>query len=281
MSVIVLFPGTTSLCSILYQNNSNMTTTQYTGKKIVVTGGTHGMGLATVKMLIAGGAEVLLTGYNPKNLAAAQQELGPAVHIVKSDTASMADIEALERTVSEKLGQIDVLFINAGYSVLESFEQVTEASYDKTFAINTKGAFFTVQRLAHLIKDHGAIVFTTSIANQSGYAGMTTYSGAKAALASFVKGFAAELLPRRIRVNAVSPGFIHTPTMGVSGASKEDLLAFEKIGDEVTPLKRNGNAAEVAKAVLFLAFDATFTTGEEITVDGGLSKKLTPPDLSH
>ncbi|MGO4290707.1 SDR family oxidoreductase [Chitinophaga sp. RAB17] len=258
-----------------------MTTTNYTGKKVVVTGGTHGMGMATVKMLIAGGAEVLLTGNNPKNVEAAQQELGSAAHIVKSDTSSLQDIDALKRIVEEKLGQIDFLFINAGFSMLETFDQVTEATYDKTFAINTKGAFFTLQRLTPLIKDHGAIVLTTSIANQSGYAGMSVYAGAKAALASFVKGFAAELLPRSIRVNAVSPGFIHTPTMGVSGASKEDLLAFEKLGDEVTPLKRNGRAEEVAKAVLFLAFDATFTTGEEITVDGGLSKKLTPPDLSH
>ncbi|MBS0032160.1 SDR family oxidoreductase [Chitinophaga sp. 22321] len=258
-----------------------MTTTNYSGKKVVVTGGTHGMGLATVKKLLAGGAEVLLTGFNPRNLEAARQELRAGVHIIASDTASLKDIDALAGIVGEKLGAIDLLFVNAGFSMLESFDQVTEATYDKTFAINTKGAFFTVQRLAPLIKNNGAVVFTTSIANQSGYAGMSVYAGAKAALASFVKGFAAELLPRGIRVNAVSPGFIHTPTMGVSGASREDLLAFEKLGDEITPLKRNGMAEEVAGAVLFLAFDATFTTGEEITVDGGLSKKLTPPELSH
>ncbi|SKC98528.1 NAD(P)-dependent dehydrogenase, short-chain alcohol dehydrogenase family [Chitinophaga ginsengisegetis] len=257
------------------------TTNNYKGKKAVITGGTHGMGMAVVKMLIAGGAEVLLTGKNPNNLEAAKQELGNSAHIIASDTSSMTDIETLRNTVAATFGQIDFLFVNAGFSLLEPFDKVTEATYDKTFAINTKGAYFTVQQLAPLIKDYGAIVFTTSIANNAGYAGMSVYAGAKAALASFVKGFAAELLPRSIRVNAVSPGFINTPTMGVSGASKEELLAFEKIGEAVTPLKRNGSTEEVAKAALFLAFDATFTTGEELTVDGGLSKSLTPPDLSH
>lgn len=258
-----------------------MSTTPYTGKKVVVTGGTHGMGLATVKMLVAGGAEVLLTGNNPENIAAARLTLGSAVQVLKSDTTSMEDIHALAGIVAAQFGQIDFLFINAGYSVLELYNEVTEASYNKTFDINTKGAFFTVQQLAPLIKDHGSIVFTTSVANQTGYPGMTVYAGAKAALASYIKGFAAELLPRSIRVNAVSPGFIQTPTMGVTGVSKETLLEFEKIGEQVTPLKRNGQPEEVAKAVLFLAFDATFTTGEEITVDGGLSQQIKSPDASH
>ncbi|MBO9732878.1 MAG: SDR family oxidoreductase [Chitinophaga sp.] len=258
-----------------------MSTTPYTGKKAVVTGGTHGMGLATVKMLIAGGAEVLLTGNNPGNIAAARLALGPNVQVVQSDTASLEDIHSLVGIVTAAFGQIDFLFVNAGYSVLEPYSQVTEASYNKTFDINTKGAFFTVQQLAPLIKDHGAIVFTTSIANQTGYPGMTVYAGAKAALAAFVKGFAAELLPRGIRVNAVSPGFIQTPTMGVTGVSKETLLEFEKTGEQITPLKRNGKPEEVAKAVLFLAFDATFTTGEEMTVDGGLSQQLTSPEALH
>ncbi|PSL46552.1 NAD(P)-dependent dehydrogenase (short-subunit alcohol dehydrogenase family) [Chitinophaga niastensis] len=260
---------------------ANNYTTRYTGKKVVVTGGTHGMGMATVKMLVAGGAEVLLTGKNEQNLEAARQELGSGVHVVQSDTANLNDIHALGTIVEEKFGQVDFVFINAGFSLLESFDKVTEATYDKTFAINAKGAYFTVQRLAPLVKDHGSFVFTTSIANNSGYAGMSVYAGAKAALTSFVKGFAAELLPRGIRVNAISPGFIHTPTMGVSGVSKEDLAAFEKLGNTITPLKRNGRAEEVAQAVLFLAFDATFTTGEEITVDGGLSQRLTPPDGAH
>ena len=250
---------------------------KFSGKKAVVTGGTHGMGMAIVKALLEGGAEVLLTGRNRHNLEEAQKALGPQVHVVRSDAASMEDIRALRGIVTEKLGQVDFVFINVGYSVLEPLEQVTEATYNTIFDINTKGAFFTVQQLAPLVRNGGSFTFTTSVANAMGYAGMSVYSGAKAAVRSFAKVFAAELLPQGIRVNAVSPGFIHTPTGGVSEATAEERIAFEQEGNEVTPMKRHGAAEEVAAAALFLAADATFTTGVELTVDGGLAGGIVPP----
>lgn len=248
---------------------------KYAGKKAVVIGGTLGMGLATVKALLAGGAEVLLTGRNERNLEVARQELSARAHVVRSDVASMTDIAALGRLVEERLGRVDFVFVNAGISRLEPFEQVSESSYDRTFDVNTKGAFFTAQRLAPLVRDGGAIVFTTSIANEGGFPGMSVYGASKAALRSFAQGLAAELLPRGIRVNAVSPGFVKTPTMGVPGAPEEMLAAFEKEGTELTPMRRIGTAEEVARAALFLAFEATFTTGVELPVDGGLGQKLT------
>jgi NAD(P)-dependent dehydrogenase (short-subunit alcohol dehydrogenase family) len=250
---------------------------KYTGKKVVVIGGTHGMGLATAKALLEEGAEVLLTGRNEQNIETVRRELGGRAHVVRSDIASMTDIQSLGSLVEEKLARVDLAFINAGVASLESFAQVTEASYDRTFDVNTKGAFFTTQRLAPLVRDGGAIVFTTSVADETGHAGMSVYSASKAAVRSFARVLAAELLPRRIRVNSVSPGFIKTPTMGVAGASREELDAFEKLGNEVTPLQRIGTAEEVARAVLFLAFDATFTTGIELAVDGGLAQSLTLP----
>jgi 3-hydroxyisobutyrate dehydrogenase-like beta-hydroxyacid dehydrogenase len=130
---------------------------KYTGKKAVVTGGTIGMGLATVKALLDGGAEVLLTGRNERNLDAARRELGTRAHVVRSDTASLADIDALGALVEEKLGPIDFVFINADISEIEPFDQVTEATYDRIFNVNPKGAFFTVQRLAPLVRD-GAVL---------------------------------------------------------------------------------------------------------------------------
>ncbi|MBZ4422665.1 SDR family oxidoreductase [Myxococcus sp. RHSTA-1-4] len=249
---------------------------RYTGKKAVVIGGTLGMGLATVKALLEEGAEVLLTGRHGKNLEAVRRELESRAHVVGSDATNMADIDALGRIVQEKLGEVDFVFINAGFSRIEPLEQVTEAAYDQTFGVNTKGAFFTVQRLAPLVRKGGSFVFTTSVADAVGYPGLSVYSGAKAALRSFAQGFAAELLPRGIRVNAVSPGFIKTPTMGVSGVSPADLAAFEQEGNAVTPMKRIGTVEEVARAVLFLGFEATFTTGVELLVDGGLTQVLVP-----
>lgn len=249
----------------------------YANKKAVVIGGTIGIGLATVKMLLDGGAKILLTGRNEKNLETVKKELGNRVLAVQSDIAKIDDIDKLREIVAESFGEFDFLFVNAGVANLEPFEKVTEKEYDRIFTINTKGAFFSVQRLSPLIKNGGAIVFTTSIANETGTSGMSVYSGTKAALRSFAQVFAAELLPRRIRVNCVSPGFIKTPTMGVSEAPAELLKVFEEEGVELTPMKRIGSAEEVARAVLFLAFDATFTTGIELAVDGGLSRQLTLP----
>jgi NAD(P)-dependent dehydrogenase (short-subunit alcohol dehydrogenase family) len=249
---------------------------RFQGKKAVVVGGTHGMGLAVAEALAAGGAKVLITGRNEKNLAEARQKLDGGVHVVRADLADMGDIAVLGVEVGQKLGEIDFLHMNAGVSELEPYDAVTEASFDRQFDVNTKGAFFATQRLIPLIREGGSIVFTSSIAEDSGIAGMAVYSASKAALRAFGKVLASELLPRKIRVNVVSPGFIDTPTMGVAGASAEERAAFMKVGDEVTPMKRHGTPEEVARAVLFFAFDATFTTGERIKVDGGLGQNLSP-----
>jgi NAD(P)-dependent dehydrogenase (short-subunit alcohol dehydrogenase family) len=244
---------------------------RYRRKKAVVIGGTHGIGLATVHALLEEGAEVVLTGRNRQNVEAAQQELGSRAQVVCSDITSMADIDALAKLVAERFGQTDFVHINAGVARLEPFDTVTEASYDQTFTVNTKGAFFTVQRLAPLMRNGGSFVFTSSVADEGGEAGMTVYSASKAALRSLASGFAAELVPRNIRVNVVSPGFIETPSMGVAAFSDEERADFARLGDEITPMKRHGSPEEVAKAVLFLAFEATYTTGARLAIDGGLS----------
>ncbi|GEC32904.1 short-chain dehydrogenase [Sinorhizobium fredii USDA 205] len=248
--------------------------TIYQGKKAVVIGGTHGMGLATVTRLVDGGADVFLTGRNEDNLSKVRREFGSRVHTLRSDLADLNDIAMLGAAVGQKLGAIDLLHVNAGISELETFDKVSEASYDRQFAVNTKGAFFTVQWLAPLIREGGSIVFTSSVADEGGHPGMSVYSATKAALVSFASVLAVELLPRGIRVNTVSPGFVDTPTKGVAGLSDAERAEFKALGDTVTPMRRNGTADEVARAVLFLAFEATFTTGAKLAVDGGLGQKL-------
>lgn len=242
----------------------------YTGKKVVVSGGTHGMGLATAQALLDGGAEVLLTGKSEANVEAARRRLDGRALVQRCDTARLRDVAALAEVVEQKFGRIDLAFINAGYCKMASFLETTEENYDETFGVNTKGAYFTAQRLTPLMNDGGAFVFTTSIANELGYPGMIAYAGAKAAVRAFVRAMAVELAPRRIRANALSPGFVKTPSMGLTGVSPEERLAFEKEGERLTPLGRMATGEEVARAVLFLAFDATFTTGAELTIDGGL-----------
>jgi NAD(P)-dependent dehydrogenase (short-subunit alcohol dehydrogenase family) len=247
---------------------------RFAGKKAVVTGGTHGMGFAIVKALLDGGAEVLFTGRNEKKIEEARTELkSDAAHVVRSDAASMADIRALADTAQDKLGRIDYLFVNHGIAEVQTLEEVTEESWDRHFAVNAKGAFFTVQSLSPLINDGGAIVFTT-VANDLIFPGLSAYSGSKEAVRAVAHVLAAEFLPRKIRVNSVAPGYIKTPTMGVAGLTEEERRDFEAQGNETTPLKRNGTVEEVAAAALFLAADATFTTNVEFPVDGGFAQGL-------
>lgn len=247
---------------------------RFEGKTAVVTGGTHGMGLAIVKQLVDEGAKVVFTGRNEKKIEEARTEVkSDRAHVVRSDAASMADIRALADFAQEKLGRVDYLFVNHGLAEVQTLEEVTEDAWDRAFAINTKGAFFTVQSLSPLLNDGGAIVFTT-VANDLIFPGLSAYAGSKDAVRAFAHVLAAEFLPRKIRVNAVAPGYIKTPTMGVPSMTADERAEFEKQGGETTPLKRMGTVEEVAAAALFLAADATFTTNVELPVDGGFAQGL-------
>jgi NAD(P)-dependent dehydrogenase (short-subunit alcohol dehydrogenase family) len=246
----------------------------YTNKTAIIVGGSHGIGLSTAQLLLDQGAKVLVTGRSPDPIRSAQAQLGHDAKVVACDITSVSAISALFDTASSFFGTgrtIDLLFINAGYAALEPFADVSEASFRRTFDTNVFGAFFTAQKLAPMVRLGGAIVFTTSVANQMGIPGMSVYAASKAAVHSFVQTLAAELVGAQVRVNAVSPGFVKTPTMGVVGASKEELVEFEGQGAKGTPMGRIADPAEVAKAVVFLGFEATFTTGEQVVVDGGLT----------
>lgn len=247
----------------------------YRNRKAVIVGGTHGMGMAVARMLVEGGAAVLVTGRNPANAESAKAEFGPNARVLRADITSMADIEALGKAAGEMFGDVDFVFANAGIGIFEPFDAVEETTFDRYFATNAKGIFFAAQRLAPLVRDGGSLVFTTVTPGNAG-PGLAVYSGTKAAVRAFARTMAAELLGRRIRVNTVAPGFIDTPTLGIADASPEERAAIEKVGDEITPMKRHGTAEEVARAVLFLAFEATFTTGAEFPVDGGLSQVEAP-----
>ena len=245
---------------------------RYEGKKVVIIGGTSGIGLATAKMLLDGGARVLITGRSQAGLDSAQKEIGKDAIVVSSDARSLTDLDALAVRAKAEFGTLDLLFVNAGFSLFAPLEQTTEATFDEMFNLNAKGPFFAVQKLAPLITRGGSVVLTTSTANIKGMPMIAAYGGAKAALRSFARTFAAELLPRGIRVNAVSPGPTETPIIGKAFPDKD--VAAQLMGQmtEAIPMKRFGTAEEQAKAVLFLAFDATFTTGAELPVDGGWSQ---------
>lgn len=133
-----------------------------------------------------------------------------------------------------------------------------------------------VQSLVPFLKDGGAIVFNSAVSNTRGFPGMSVYSASKAAIQSLAQTLAAELSPRKIRMNTVSPGFIRTRDPKVLDFPKEQLSGLDEYGISITPMDRLGEPEEVARAVVFLGYDATFTTGSELVVDGGLTAAFKP-----
>ncbi|WP_086683683.1 SDR family oxidoreductase [Amycolatopsis pretoriensis] len=243
----------------------------YEGKNVVITGGSSGLGLAAAELLVDRGARVLITGRDEEKLESARRRLGERATAVRSDSASMADIEELARLVRAEFDAVDAVFVNAGVTAFAPFESTPEAQYDELFAVNTKGPYFTVQKLAPLLREGAGVVLTTSVANRKGLDMISVYAATKAALRSMTRSLARELLPRRVRVNAVSPGPIDTGILGATlPPDAADRMKTEM--EAQNPMQRFGEPAEVAAAVAYLAFEATFTTGAEIPVDGGAAQ---------
>lgn len=233
------------------------------------------MGLATARSVLAHGARLIVTGSNPDNVRSAQRELGGAARVLRSDIANLEELDRLTGLVADELGALDALFVFAGVSELGPFETVSEEAFDRQFSVNTRGSFFAVQRLSKLLALGGSITLTT-VTTAPASRGMSVYLASKAAVRAYAQGLAAELVERGIRVNTLAPGFIDTPTLGVAGLSPGERDELRKIGDQVTPMRRHGAVDEVAAAALFLAFDATFTTGAELPVDGGIAQIEVP-----
>lgn len=244
---------------------------RYPGKRVLVTGGVSGMGLATARLLLDEGARVMVTGHTAATLDSARSILGNEAIVVLSDATSISDMNALAARVSAEFGGLDALMVCAGRTRFVPFAQMTADLYDELLAVNAKGPYFLVQEFAPLMTEGGGIVFVTSVADALGIPMISAYAASKAALRSMARSLARELLPRGIRVNAVSPGPINSGILEKS-VSKEVADAARKQMTEDNPMKRFGEPEEVARAMMFLAFEATYTTGAEIVVDGGGSQ---------
>lgn len=243
------------------------------GKTAIITGGNSGIGLATAHEFIAQGAKVIITGRNKKSIDEAVSQLGPQAHGIVSDSGDMQQVKQLAEQVQAITSKIDVIFINAGVGKFNSVEAMEEAVFDEIMNVNFKGAYFTLQQLLPLVNDGGSIIFNTSINAHIGMAGASVYAASKAALLSLIKNLSAELLPRRIRVNAISPGPVGTPLHSSEklGISADQLQQMGEGLIKQIPVGRFGEAGEIAKVAAFFASDdSSFILGAELIADGGM-----------
>jgi NAD(P)-dependent dehydrogenase (short-subunit alcohol dehydrogenase family) len=248
--------------------------TRFTNKIALVTGGSTGIGLATAKLLIEEGAKVYITGRTQKTLDEAAAHLGSKAVPVLSDVASLADLKSLSNTVAKAGDKLDHLFANAGVAEYNTLGQTDEAEYEKTFDINVKGVFFTVQSLLPVLRDGASVVLTASIVANKGMANLSLYNASKAAVRSFARSFANDLKARGIRVNAVSPGATRTPIMenGLK-MTEEHIEGFRTHLEATAPIGRMADPSEIAKAVAFLLSDeASYITASDLLVDGGFAQ---------
>ena len=242
-------------------------------KVAVITGGNSGIGLAIAQEFRREGALVVISGRNKKTLDEAATAIGTDTLAVQSDVSKIADLDNLFQQTAAKHGKIDILVVNAGVAPVKPVDQVDESFFDQLSDINFKGAYFTVQRAIPYLNDPASVILNSSIANQKGFPGMSVYNATKAAVRSLARTFSAELLPRGIRVNTLSPGAIETPIFGKMGLSQEAAEEFGKSISSQIPMKRIGKADEMAKAALFLASsDSSYMVGAELIADGGLSQ---------
>ncbi|RFZ82295.1 SDR family oxidoreductase [Mucilaginibacter terrenus] len=242
-------------------------------KTAVITGGNSGIGLATAKEFINQGATVIITGRNRKAVDEAVADLGENAYGVIADSGSIASINTLREQIKAISQKIDIVFINAGVGKFNSVEQMSEEMFDEIMDINFKGAYFSLQQILPLVNDGGSIVFNTSINAHIGMAGASVYAASKAALLSLTKNLAIELLPRKIRVNSVSPGPVGTPFHSTDklGLTDEQLQQMGEGIIKQVPIGRFGTMEELAKIVTFFASDdSTFLLGSELIADGGM-----------
>jgi len=244
------------------------------GKAALITGGSRGIGAATVKLFAQAGADVVFNYHRSRDAAAAlEQEArkhGTRVESLKADLGKMADVQKLVEFTRERLGRVDILVANAGIWNAEDapIEKLTERDWDEMMRVNLKSVYSVIHfTVPQMIAQHGGrIVAISSTAGQRGESFHTHYGATKGGVISFVKGLAAELARHNILVNCVAPGWVDTDLSASVLRKKAGL----KSAIAPIPLKRVGTAEEIAGPILFAVSDlATFITGEVINVNGG------------
>lgn len=243
------------------------------GKVGVITGGNSGIGLAIARAFRGEGASVAIFGRDAGSLEAAATELGSETLAVQGDAADPADLVRLCDRAAERFGGLDLLVANAGIVEPATLAEVDPEMFDRTSDVNFKGVFFTVRAALPHLRRGGSVILMTSGSNEVGSPSAPVYAATKAAVRSLARSFAAEMVDRGVRVNALSPGFIDTPIFERSGMQGDSPAAFFDSIERMIPMGRLGRPDEIAAAAVFLASDAaSYITGVELPAGGGLGQ---------
>ncbi|WP_159236478.1 SDR family oxidoreductase [Raoultella terrigena] len=240
------------------------------GKLALITGGTSGIGLATAQEFIAEGAQVAVTGRSPEALQQAQELLGDRGWAIAADAGDVADQRRLAQTLAGRWERLDAVFINAGDVSHANIGDWREESWDRLMNTNLKGPFFLLQALLPLLANPASVILCGSVSAHIGLPTSSAYAASKAGLLSLARTLSAELLPRGVRVNGLSPGPVRTPALDKLGLSAQALSTLQEEIKNLVPLGRMGTPQELAKAALYLASDeSSYVVGTELLVDGG------------
>lgn len=238
-----------------------------TDKVALVVGGAKGIGLAVAKRLAVEGAAVIITGRAANEVDLAVEQIGHEAIGLVADAGSPQDLERIMATIRDVHGHIDAMVLNAGLSEPAPLADITTDHFDRHFAVNVGGAVYGLKSALDILRHGSSVVLMGSVAGSISVSGYGTYAATKAALRSYARTWATELAPRGIRVNVVAPGPTDTEMMArVPDDVRAALIA-------PIPLGRMARPEEVAAATVFLLSDeASFTTGAELFVDGGMGQ---------
>jgi NAD(P)-dependent dehydrogenase (short-subunit alcohol dehydrogenase family) len=244
-------------------------------KVAVITGGNSGIGFGIAEAFKNEGAVGAIVGRTQETLDSSVAQLGDGFIAIQADVTKQEDLERIFKETSKKFGKIDIVVANAGGAAtgatLGSVADISEEDYDKTMDLNLKSVYFTVNKALPYMNDGGSIILIGSNAGHRAYPSLSLYGAAKAAVISFARGFALDLLDRKIKVNVLSPGTVETPVFA-KFIDKENLDQVKKWWVDGIPIGRIGQPSEMGKAAVFLASDdSSFMQGAEVLADGGVT----------
>ena len=247
--------------------------TRFANKKILITGGSGGIGKATAVRIAKEGGHVLVTGTNQTKLDEVQSS-HENITAIKNDAGDPEAATKLAEKVKEHFGELDAAFLNAGFGKFTPHTDVSAEMFDEQYNVNVRGPILHAKALSPLLRDGGNMLVTTSVATYFGMEGGVLYNSTKGAMRTVVRVLAKELAPRKIRVNAVAPGPIGTDFFNRTEMAAEDQEQMAEQIEQAVPLGRFGEAEEVASVATFLMSDeASYVTAAEFVVDGGMTQR--------